>query len=271
MIRFRRSKLIVLLYLLSAPVFAQEVDLFNEKNTADFAQFLFQSNQYQYASEEYERLNFMAPDNKEYQLNLLKSYRFANEYSKGINAFQHLVAPDLSIQQEYVKLNLLDKNKLNIRTMIGGLDPGSTFRNNLDLTLRLISIPDQPITLNGIQRDKIDEGLMGLYNESLDLKHRSPFVAGTMSMIFPGTGKVYCGRWKDGLMSLIFVGTTAFQAYRGFYKKGTQSVYGWIMGGVSLGFYIGNIYGSAKAAKVYNAHQNTLFIDKTTDYYIDHF
>ncbi len=271
MIQFRISKITTILYLLSVPVFAQEADLFNEKFTADFAQFLFKSNQYNYAAEEYERLNFIFPENQEYQLNLLKSYRLASEYPRGINAFQYFHSPGLKIQQEYIKLNLLDNNKLNIHTMIDGLEPESIFRNNLDFTLRLINIPDRAINLEGIQVDKIDKGLLDLYNESYNLKHKSAFLAGTLSMLIPGTGKVYCGRWKDGLMSVLFIGTTAFQAYRGFDKKGVKSVYGWIMGGLSFGFYIGNIYGSAKAAKNYNVHQNTIFIDKTTHYYIDHF
>ena len=271
MTQFRISNIIFLLFILCTTIRAQETDLFNEKNTSDFAQFLFQTNQYSFAAQEYERLHFMFPDKQEYQLNLLKSYRFANEYSKGISLYQHLKSPDLSIQQEYVKLNLLDNNRFNIRTLIGELDSTSEFRNNLDLTLRLISIPEQPVTLTGIQTDKVDNGLILLYNESFRLKHRSPFLAGTMSMVIPGTGKVYCGRWKDGLMSVLFIGTTAYQAFRGFHKKGTQSVYGWIMGSLSFGFYIGNIYGSAKAAKNYNTHQNNLFIDKTTHYYMDHF
>jgi hypothetical protein len=271
MTRYRISNSIIIFFLVCIPVFTQNTDLFSEKNTADFAEFLFRTNQYSFAAEEYERLHFLFPENQAYQLDLLRSYRFANEYSKGIILYQHLQSPGLKIQQEYVKLNLLDDNKFNIRRLVSGLDSNSVFRNNLDLTVRLISIPDQPVTLDGIRTNKVDIGLMQLYNESFHLKHRSAFLAGTMSMILPGSGKVYCGRWKDGLMSVLFIGTTAYQAYRGFHKKGTQSIYGWIMGGLSFGFYIGNIYGSVKAAKIYNGHQNSIFVDKTTHYYIDHF
>jgi hypothetical protein len=84
-------------------------------------------------------------------------------------------------------------------------------------------------------------------------------------------GKVYSGRWKDGLVSLLFVGATGFQAYRGFSQKGSESIYGWIMGSLSVGFYIGNIFGSVKAAKIYNTNQNRIYSEKVTHYYIDHF
>ena len=155
--------------------------------------------------------------------------------------------------------------------MVAGLKPESNFRNNLDLTLRLISYPDNALNLNGIKTDKVDAGLLNLYYESSDIKHRSPFLAGTFSTLIPGMGKAYSGRWKDGLIALVFIGGTGFQAYRGFDKKGVKSVYGWIMGSLCVGFYMGNIYGSAKAAKVFNTHQHSIYVKKVTDYYIDHF
>jgi hypothetical protein len=250
---------------------SQENDLFNEDNTAGFARFLFESNQYNFAAEEYERLTFLFPSNQEYQLALLKSYRYANEYDKGIKAFQSLVSPGLEVQKEYAKINILDGNKFNIASLLSNLERESSFRNNLDLTLRLISFPDNPLSLEGIKTDKVDENLLNFYYESSKINYKSSFLAGSLSTFIPGMGKVYSGRWKDGLISFLFIGTTAFQAYRGFEQKGIKSVYGWIMGSLSFCFYIGNIYGSAKAAKLYNSHQNSAYVEKVTHYYIDHF
>ncbi len=271
MILYWRNNIAIALVLFCATVSAQESDLFNEKNTAEFAQYLFQSNQYKFAAEEYERLSFMFPSREDYQLGLLKSCRYANDYTRGIRAFQNLTSPGLDVQKEYARLNILSGDRTNIKSLIGTLDIESGFRNNLDLTQRLISISDRPPTLEGIKIEMVDEGLMNLYYEASKLKHKSPFLAGTMSAFIPGTGKIYSGRWKDGLMSLIFIGTSAFQAYRGFEKKGVQSVYGWIMGGFSLGFYIGNIYGSTKAAKMYNSNQRSMYVEKINHYYIDNF
>ena len=103
------------------------------------------------------------------------------------------------------------------------------------------------------------------------MKYKSRFLAGSLSAIIPGMGKVYSGRWKDGIISLLFVAGTGYQAYRAFNDKGIESVYGWIMGSLSLGFYIGNIYGSAKAARLYNTKQDQFYREKVTHYYIDHY
>ena len=89
--------------------------------------------------------------------------------------------------------------------------------------------------------------------EQMDnFKRKSPGLAMAMSTVLPGSGKAYSGFWGDAAMSLMFVSTNAWLAYRGFNKKGVKSASGWIFGGVSLGFYMGNIWGSGKAAKTYN-------------------
>lgn len=275
MTRYRKKSSFFIFILISVNVLAQEPDIFSEKSTTDFARFLFLSNQYNYAAQEYERLAYMFPENEDYQLGLLQSYRFSKQYQKGIIAYKGLltrqITPGIKIQQEYIKLNLLEGNKLNLVNMLGQLDTTSNLKNNLDLTLRLISCPEQVPNLNGIVTDRVDAGILNLYNQSAYLKHRSPFLAGTFSTLIPGMGKVYSGRWKDGLIAFLFVGATSFQAYRGFEKKGVKSAYGWIMGSISVGFYIGNIYGSARAAKIYNSHQNSMYVEEVTHYYIDHF
>jgi TM2 domain-containing membrane protein YozV len=97
-----------------------------------------------------------------------------------------------------------------------------------------------------------DAALVQALNYWKEHPRKSPFVAGTLSTILPGAGKVYAGRWKDGLVSLLFVGANAYSAYRGFSSGGIQSPYGWLFGGLSAGFYIGGIYGSQKAARIYN-------------------
>ena len=91
-----------------------------------------------------------------------------------------------------------------------------------------------------------------LTNEALTLKRKSPIVAVGLSTVVPGLGKAYSGAWKDGLVSLVFVSLTAWQGYRGFKNHGMNSAYGWTFASISGAFYIGNLYGSAKAAKKRN-------------------
>ena len=82
------------------------------------------------------------------------------------------------------------------------------------------------------------------------LPRKSPLLAAALSMVVPGLGRVYLGRWPDGLLSFLLVGTTAALAAQGFYEEGQGSVRGWILGGVAALLYAGNVYGSAVGAVV---------------------
>lgn len=271
----KKNKALLLLLFLSLQLFAQKVDLFSEKNVSEYAKYLFRTNQFSYAAEEYERLLFMNKKNESYQLGLLTSYRFSGNYSKGILAYQNFLdsnsKPSHTITIEYSKLNLLSNNFNNNNLLLRNSEIDPAFQNNLSLTMRLLSYPEYKGGLEGIDVDQVDIGLMNLYASYSELKYKSRFLSGTFSALVPGTGKVYSGRWKDGLISFLFVGATTYQAYRAFNQKGTKSAYGWIMGSLAFGFYIGNIYGSVKAAKIYNTNQNRNYSEKVTDYYINHF
>lgn len=271
----RRISLLFTAVFVALALSGQDTDLYSEKNIAEYARFLFNSNQYRYAAEEYERLVFIDRHNEDYQIGLLKSYRFAGEFERGIRAYEFLhereVKPGFDLIREYSKINLLNGNTgtLNLLIRDQDLDPG--FRSNLDLTLRLLSHPEYAVTLEGLDENILEKGLLDLYSESFTLKYKSQFLAGSLSVIVPGLGKVYTGRWKDALVSLLFVSGTGYQAYRAFSDKGVESVYGWIMGTLSLGFYIGNIYGSAKSATLYNNNQNLRYREKVIDHYINYY
>jgi len=86
------------------------------------------------------------------------------------------------------------------------------------------------------------------------LPRKSSWLAGTMSAVVPGTGKMYAGRTSDGLYSLALIGGASWLAYRGFRDDGTSSVKGWLFGSVGAVFYVGNIYGSVVAVRLYNAN-----------------
>jgi hypothetical protein len=75
-------------------------------------------------------------------------------------------------------------------------------------------------------------------------RRRSPWLAGALSAAVPGLGRVYIGRWQDGLMSAVLVGVPAGFAASGFAADGTSSVRGWILGTLAGVLYVGNVYGS---------------------------
>jgi len=82
------------------------------------------------------------------------------------------------------------------------------------------------------------------------LPRKSPLLAGVLSAVIPGLGRVYIGRWQDGLVSFLLVGLSAVLSAQGFYDEGSHSVRGWIVGSAGALLYVGNVYGSAVGAVV---------------------
>ncbi|NJO70383.1 MAG: hypothetical protein HC830_14865 [Bacteroidetes bacterium] len=77
MIRF--SKLLFIFLAISLSLNAQ--NFYDEQHSAKFAEYLFQSQQYDLAAHEFERLLFDNNSNTSYQLKLLKSYRKSGNLS----------------------------------------------------------------------------------------------------------------------------------------------------------------------------------------------
>jgi len=103
---------------------------------------------------------------------------------------------------------------------------------------------------------------MDFAEKGLYLERKSELLAGLSSAVIPGAGKAYCGHSTDALFSFIMVGLMGWQAYENFREDGIGSVRGWIYGTIGGVFYLGNIYGSIAAAKIYNEQQENKLLDK---------
>jgi len=91
---------------------------------------------------------------------------------------------------------------------------------------------------------------MTLIDQYPRLPEKSETLAAAMSAVLPGSGYIYADRVGDGITAFIintlFIAGTITAIHRENY-----AVAG-IVGGVGLPFYLGNIYGSANAAKKWN-------------------
>lgn len=231
---------------------------YNLENSVRFADYLFQSRQYDFAAEEYERVVFLDPADDSMKFRLIQTYRFNNNYDKGINCVNRLFTQQTcdmpnEIAVEYVKLMLLNQTG----------DSAYSFLNNCK-TLNTIQIQYYTMSALLLKKDwnaaftyqsgksAVPLNLTEIATEGYLLKYKKPAVAATLSAIIPGSGKMYAKRWKDGLYSLLIIAANVWQSYRGFEKYGSESAYGWIFGGLAIGFYSGNIYGSYKETVKYN-------------------
>ncbi|GAB3036519.1 hypothetical protein [Spirosoma pulveris] len=81
-------------------------------------------------------------------------------------------------------------------------------------------------------------------------KRRSPALAGLLSAILPGSGKVYAGKPKQGIAAFLPLLTLGLLTWEGYRKDGPASVRFLGFGSLFTVFYIGNIWGSTLAVKV---------------------
>ncbi len=78
---------------------------------------------------------------------------------------------------------------------------------------------------------------------------KSPVLAGLLSAFIPGAGRVYAGRWFDGLMGFFMVYLTATSAYESSKRENSLSkIFTYSLAGI---FYTGEIYGAYRSAKYY--------------------
>ncbi|MEM7231942.1 MAG: membrane protein insertion efficiency factor YidD [Planctomycetota bacterium] len=83
-----------------------------------------------------------------------------------------------------------------------------------------------------------------------ELPYRSPLAGGFLSAVLPGSGQVYSGRFGDAFaafaMNGLLISGTVLAALN------DEEVTAAVVGTVAFGFYAGNVYGGANAARRFN-------------------
>ena len=79
---------------------------------------------------------------------------------------------------------------------------------------------------------------------------RSPWVAGTLSALVPGLGKVYAGNLGEGIAAFLVTGSLIAVTAENWVKEGPTNWKTIAAGLLSTVFYVGNIYGSVATVKV---------------------
>jgi hypothetical protein len=255
---------ILLLIILSTfqTVQLKSQDLFDASNSLSFADYLFTAGEYRLASMEYERIVFVDSTNLRAKLMLIRSYRMQGEYQRGIariNAFyQNYSDIPNDIATETGRLLLHDR-QFNEADRLLSLNNNYSETDRLFLLMsnNMLKEDYEAANLMVEQNISVHAGFITDYGNILKLerefKYKSPGLSTFMSAIIPGSGKIYSGFWKDGIISFILISASAYQSYRGFDKNGINSVYGWVFGSLAAGFYIGNLYGSGKSANQHNS------------------
>lgn len=262
-----RIKLLLIFSLLSQLSKAQSA------SESGFAAYLLQTAQYDLATLEYERLLFHHPQNDSLAYQLLTTYRLKGQNQKAIHFAsirqQQIAEPSMrwAFQKEKAHNAVLLKDAILLQSLSKESSEMANTESEKYLARQLLfgtsMVQGSPAIPRYQDQIPLDGMLLQLYNDWENRPQKSPALAATLSAILPGSGKVYAGAWKDGLVSALFVGANAFTAYRGFQNQGFRSPYVWIFGSLTTGFYLGNIFGAHKQAKKYNHQVNTQLTNST--------
>ncbi len=267
-----KTKVLIILLLSSFNLYSQ--DFYDHTNSYKFGEYLYNSNQFGLAVREFERCVFLKPNDRESFLYLFKIYRKTNAFDQAIASYQHYSGNlyfdqmDIDFGTEYFKL-LVENRKYG--DAFSFLKSNTSFNDKSDFKFATILLNKNWVEAESFKNIKqVNNSLAAIARQGNALKKKSPVVAGLISAIIPGSGKVYAGRWKDGIISFIMTTTTAFIAYRG-YNKNPQNFYPWGMGTLAVIYYSGNIYGSTQAVLKYNKDKEDELVNKTRAYILsDH-
>jgi tetratricopeptide (TPR) repeat protein len=253
-------------------------NLYDLDHSKEYGRYLFDTQQYKLAAEEWERILFMLPENDTARYMVVKSYLLGRDYSRARAKLKQLFPDPVQMPCDYASLYakslilldsipsaeiLLQNNTFLSREDVLYLGLNIELKRNWTQATELFHKQEKNITA-------IDPRYSEIISMIKDKNSKNPWVAGGMSMIIPGTGKIYAGEWKDGLISLFFVGATVFQSIRGYNQYGPRSGFFITYSSIATAFYLGNIYGSFRAAIRHNGKYENRIKDQIQSVFLDH-
>ena len=263
-----------LVFLSSVPLPAAAVE-------SSFADSLFQEGDYLNAAHEYKRLLFLHPDAPQIDFiafRVAASYQNAGKLENAIGAYQLLI-------DTYPKSVLVERARNNIaqcHVLSGDSEKGlASLKRFLSEHKKSSLAPRVQFTIGMLLMDKgewaqarnawddvystypespfakVSDRLARTIKNADTLPHRSPTVAGVLSVLIPGSGQVYSGRTADGLYT--FVGMAVLGSASFYYADQERYEVAVPVGVLSLFFYGNGIYQSVQSARVFNAQRQAQF------------
>ncbi|MGA7723071.1 MAG: hypothetical protein WCA84_18030 [Ignavibacteriaceae bacterium] len=266
----------------SSIIFSQEKNylvsenLFSPSNIKIFADFLFDQKDYLRAADEYERfLSFVPNDTIEFKIAL--TYSSMNNFNEAAKKF-NVISKNSSFYKpariEFLKSIFQTGDIAEFRykysaEIVNNAYPDSSGMNSLYMYSFLLTgepLSDEDKFIMNFPASE-RKSIEGFYEWKKDPPEKSPLKAAIFSAIIPGSGKIYANELWDGIFAFIATLGTGYLSYDNF--KACHNLRGWIFGSLTVGFYGGNIYGSATAVQIFNAHIRFNFINDLKTYLED--
>ena len=236
------------------------VDFNSPDNIKKFADYLFCDKDYLRAAIEYERLaDINRSDTIKFKIAL--SYSYIKDYYSAIQKFSGIINSSVYFNEaklEEMKINFLNNDFAGLRSyfknsFITEVDKYQTEGEKLFNFSYLFTddaLPSKDEFLSPFDFNE-KEKISSFYDWKNEPPYKDGTLAGIMSAVIPGSGKIYVGEIGDGIVAFITTTVFAFIAYDNF--KAGHTTRAWIWTGVAALFYAGNVYGSIAAAQVHNA------------------
>jgi tetratricopeptide (TPR) repeat protein len=251
-----------------------------------FADTLFNQQQYRRAAEEYQRFAFFFPQDprqRQARFKAGRAFLLARDTLTAIDLFKQLTERGLSdsvaVESYFmlVECHLQMHDPTNAVVEMNNLirlsnDTGIRDRAYHRLGWLYIDQTDWAAAQNTFA--KISVAQRGRYRvDDLERKlgstamlpRRSPVLAGTLSLL-PGAGQFYCQRYEDALIAFAVNLGLFWAAHDAFDQD--QYALGGLLSFVGLGFYAGNIYSAVGDAHKFNQRQKQRFAESLKRYLI---
>lgn len=267
-IYLKKSIFSICLIICLTSLWAQE-DIWNSEASLDYGNHLYNKGDYILAAQEYERYLYKHPENTDVVSRWIRAYAKGNKESIGLSELDSWRS---NVGNQFDDLYYIEKTWLFIRLDNFAQHAENLRRSPVDWKYRRLHEATS-VMLQGNWElamhelagadTPIEQKLYVVAKNAYNTKYKSPGLAAFLATIAPGTGKIYLGRYVDGLISMAFVGIMTYQAYRFFHVQGINSWPGWIYAGLGVGYYSAGIYGSVKAAKEYNEEIIQKYVNET--------
>jgi TM2 domain-containing membrane protein YozV len=257
-----KIKLLFCFIILIPACFAQtnEIDFYSQGSIKKFADYLYCEKDYLRAANEYNRLIMNNP-NDTVQFKIALSYSYIKDYNSALNKFSEIAQTSSYYDEselEQLKIRFMMNDFEGLRSfyydsfMINSNKYNSDGKKLLNFSYLftdegLIARQEFLVSFKDNGYDEVSK----FYEWKEDPPYKNSIIAGIMSAIIPGSGKIYAGETSDGIVAFLTTAVFSFIAYDNF--RANHNTRAWVWTSVAALFYAGNVYGSIASAQIYNA------------------
>ncbi len=249
-----KKQLLLLVLIFAACLHADELS---------FADSLYGRGEYYRAITEYYRCMFKGEYRDYCHSRIRECYLEGGDYAGLLDYLDGNMARE---DRLYVALANLKQDRPDVASIVSddALDPAKSLIYSLSEAYRgRYTVAEERLSkMSDPAYTNLRSDVARIVRENKELDFRSPLLAGILGVV-PGLGYAYTGAWQTALSSLLTNAILLGAAYELSEKHLYFSAVS--VGAVGLGFYLGNIYGSANAA----AKRNKKLRKQHLDQYLD--